>query len=122
MALDPPFCLPKEKVEMSILNNEDVVSTGMSDPSFTFGLGSTFQLFELIAATRKAVGLGNPPLASQYWFTESGIPCKVLRSQGGGWKSGKIRFTVEFIPNEPEVTQSKAPSSPLDDLRSQLNP
>lgn len=106
---------------MSELNNEDVVSTGMSDPHFAFGLGSTFQTVELIAAARKAVAFNKPPLASQDWLSESGVRCKVLRTQGGGWKTGKIRFRLEFVPDEPEVPQPKAPNSPLADLRSQLD-
>lgn len=98
---------------MSNLNNEDVVSTGMADPSFAFGLGSTFKLSELIEAARKAVGFCSPPLASSHWFTESGIPCKVLRIQGGGWKPGKIRFRAEFVPDEPEVN----PDDPMSSIR-----
>lgn len=60
------------------------------------------------------------------WIT-SGMGCRVLLAQGGGWQAGKIRFRLEFIPINPKVPEqnlSKAisqPASPLDDLRSQLD-
>ncbi|MEH1797393.1 KGK domain-containing protein [Nostoc sp.] len=57
-------------------------------------------------------------------YLGDGVSCKLLHTQGGGWKSGKLRFHLEFVPDEPEVP-STVPSearSPLDDLRSQLNP
>jgi hypothetical protein len=59
-------------------------------------------------------------------FTE-GMEAKVLRP-GDGWKTGKIKLSIEFCPNEPEIketevsnnTQSNTENSPLDDLREQL--
>lgn len=43
----------------------------------------------------------------------SGVECKILQCQGGGWKKGKVRIRLEFIPDEIE--------SPLDDLRSKID-
>jgi KGK domain len=133
LALDPPFCLPKEKIEMSgfELNDDDVVFTG-NTTSPNFGLSSTFKISELVKAAIKwvagtggASGHANPFVN---WFTVDGVKCQILRSQGGGWKSGKLIFKLEFIPDDPEsfvkdsLLKTNKPGSPLDDLRSQLNP
>ncbi len=62
------------------------------------------------------------------WFTEKGGECEILRTAGGGWQKGRFRIRLEFIPDNPEAfLQASAPKenkaeSPLDDLRSQLNP
>ncbi|HEY9672725.1 MAG TPA: KGK domain-containing protein [Waterburya sp.] len=37
---------------------------------------------------------------SFHWL-DNGIECRVLRTTGGGWQTGKIRFSLEFIPDEP---------------------
>jgi len=59
-----------------------------------------------------------------------GIAGQVLRFGSPGWQKGKIRvkITVEFCPDEPEVkeipenneSETSQPESPLDDLRRQL--
>lgn len=59
-------------------------------------------------------------------WVSTGIACRVLKVSGGGWQAGKIRFQMEFIPNEPKVPEQKPstvtsePVSPLADLRSNL--
>ena len=56
-----------------------------------------------------------------------GIKCEVLTCDGNGWQTGKVRLTLEFIPDEPEVEEISAsnqislPESPLDDLRQRIN-
>ncbi|MBD1920822.1 hypothetical protein H6F77_06950 [Microcoleus sp. FACHB-831] len=64
------------------------------------------------------------------WFRE-GKDCEVLRIGVNGWKKGKMRIklTVEFIPDEPEIPETPAskepeisqPQSPLDDIRRIIN-
>ncbi len=53
------------------------------------------------------------------WFSE-GKDCEILRIGAKGWEKGKlkIKVTLEFEPDEPEIKQ---PESPLDDLRQILN-
>ncbi|MBW4647988.1 MAG: KGK family protein [Kastovskya adunca ATA6-11-RM4] len=46
------------------------------------------------------------------WFSE-GIDCEVIRADGKGWQTGKVRITLEFAPDEPE--------SPLDDIRRKIS-
>ncbi|MGL5806097.1 MAG: KGK domain-containing protein [Xenococcaceae cyanobacterium] len=52
------------------------------------------------------------------WFT-NGVCCKILRAGSNGWQEGKLRLkvTLEFCPDEPEVNQ---PESPLDDIRQSI--
>jgi hypothetical protein len=69
-------------------------------------------------------GGGNPNEANYYWFRE-GKDCEILRIGSNGWQKGKLRIKVslEFCPDEPEVEEIVAneeivpTESPLDDLR-----
>jgi hypothetical protein len=52
----------------------------------------------------------------------------VLRSDGQGWQKGKVRFSLEFIPDTEEGVEAKetkllppSEASPLDELRAELN-
>jgi hypothetical protein len=60
------------------------------------------------------------------WFSQ-GVPCEVLRLDAKGWRKGKVRLAIEFLPDEPEVEEIPAtneieqPESPLDDLRQMIN-
>ncbi|MBW4681820.1 MAG: hypothetical protein KME19_17145 [Microcoleus vaginatus WJT46-NPBG5] len=59
-----------------------------------------------------------------------GIECYALKYKADGWESGKIRvkMTVEFCPDEPEVEETPAakvaetgtPESPLDEIRQMI--
>lgn len=54
---------------------------------------------------------------SASWFNQGG-ECEILRAGSQGWQKGqiKIKVTLEFIPDEPEVIES-----PLDDVRQEIN-
>ena len=49
-----------------------------------------------------------------------GVDGEVLRIGSNGWQKGKLRIkvSIEFYPDEPEISQ---PESPLDDLRQMIN-
>jgi len=49
-----------------------------------------------------------------------GLECEILKLGSTGWQQGKLRLkvTLEFIPEEPEITNTE---SPLDDLRRMIN-
>ena len=61
------------------------------------------------------------------WFSQ-GVPCEVLRLDAKGWRKGKVRLAIEFLPDEleveetPETNEIEQPESPLDDLRQMINP
>ena len=58
------------------------------------------------------------------WFNE-GTNVQVLRYGAAGWQKGRIRISVEFCPDEPEVQKTSIPNqpetsepeSPLDEIR-----
>lgn len=55
-----------------------------------------------------------------------GVESEIL-SPGKGWRKGKIRLTLEFLPDEPELEEIETnkeipqPESPLDDIRRMIN-
>ncbi|MTJ52457.1 KGK domain protein [Anabaena sp. UHCC 0253] len=55
------------------------------------------------------------------WMND-GVNCQILKP-GKNWQSGKFRIKVslEFCPDEPEIEEIKEPESPLDDLRRKIN-
>ncbi|WP_353930148.1 KGK domain-containing protein [Okeanomitos corallinicola TIOX110] len=65
-----------------------------------------------------------PAYKNEYWI-DKGVNSEVLKP-GKNWQKGKcrIKVTLEFCPDEPEVEEIpeiKEPESPLDDLRRQIN-
>ena len=60
------------------------------------------------------------------WFSK-GVPCEVLKLDAKGWRKGRVRLAIVFLPDEPEVEETPAtneieqPESPLDDLRQMIN-
>ncbi|GAX45119.1 hypothetical protein NIES4075_61400 [Tolypothrix sp. NIES-4075] len=55
-----------------------------------------------------------------------GIDCEILKIGAKGWQKGKIkiRVSVEFCPDEPEIEEAPEitePESPLDDIRRMIN-
>lgn len=41
------------------------------------------------------------------WFTDTGVPCEVLRFTSGGWQKGKVRIRLEFSPDSGEGGDTK---------------
>lgn len=37
------------------------------------------------------------------WFTDRGIDCEALRFGSKGWQKGRIRLSLEFCPDEPDL-------------------
>ncbi|AVH71577.1 KGK domain-containing protein [Nostoc sp. 'Lobaria pulmonaria (5183) cyanobiont'] len=107
-------------------DDEDVVS-GFSCPAFDMPPMLKFR--NLIQAIFSWIGGKNSySNAESQWFSEEGCKCEILLVKGGGWQKGRFRFRLEFIPDNPEAflknypPEDEKPQSPLDDLRSQLNP
>lgn len=110
------------------LNNDDVVTVGnLTNSMRTFGAGSTFKIGDLLSLVKSwAIGTGGTANPWHQWFIEDGLKCQILQAKGGGWQKGRIRFRLEFIPDNPEAfidkpTPEDKPNSPLDDLRAKLN-
>ncbi|MEH2224402.1 KGK domain-containing protein [Nostoc sp.] len=105
-----------------ILHDDDVVSM---DKLVSFTGNTTSTCGELIESL-KDLAFGES--TSQRSEIADGITCKVLLTKGGGWQKGRFRLRLDFVPDEPEVSQQSPsiilgqPELSLDDLRSQLNP
>ncbi|MEH2467502.1 KGK domain-containing protein [Nostoc sp.] len=105
------------------LDDEDVLSNFSVNPFNTHPLLKSVDLIEAIFSWIKQHNASLWP-----WFSEEGCKCEVLLVKGGGWQRGRFRFRLEFIPDNPEAflknssVEPEKTQSPLDDLRSQLNP
>ncbi|MBD2069403.1 KGK domain-containing protein [Leptolyngbya sp. FACHB-671] len=78
---------------------------------------NTFKVSELLRAIQKCTG------KQAFWF-DIGVGCEVL-GLTQGWQKGRVRISIEFCPDEPELADtsessdeaSSQPESPLDDIR-----
>jgi hypothetical protein len=82
----------------------------------------TFKNFLQDGRITESMRTTNPPIivGSSKWL--DGIDCQLLRN--GVEQKGKIKVTLEFVPNEieviPDLMDSSDEKSPLDDIR-QIN-
>lgn len=74
------------------LNKDDVVSTNIDD---SFIEASTFTVEEAL------VHLVSRLDDYHVNWTKDGVDCRVLDSLKGGWTKGKVRLSLEFIPEKP---------------------
>jgi len=67
-------------------------------------------------------GGGKVPTRNPTDLIDGGVYCEILQP-GKNWQEGKLRIkvTLEFCPDEPEIEEIKEPESPLDDLRRMIN-
>ena len=110
------------------LNQDDVVSV-KPDTFNNLDVSKTFKVLDLIVAIREYVGADGTDEENLYYG--KGLNSEVLKLGAKGWQKGKLRikFTLEFCSDEPEVeqiTQSNEPEinqteSPLDDIRRMMN-
>nr|WP_242033161.1 KGK domain-containing protein [Coleofasciculus sp. FACHB-129] len=68
----------------------------------------TFRVGEFADAIRTQLeyGLGGWTEEKDGWFSDQGIPCEVLKFGSNGWQKGKVRFSLEFCPEDPQTQQS----------------
>lgn len=88
-------------------------------------LPRTFKVKELVEAIRNQLSDAGKKL-----FEESGLELEILKLDAKGWKKGKVRLSVEFCPDEPEVPEipasnqreiSKTETSVFKDILQELN-
>ncbi|MGB3206515.1 MAG: KGK domain-containing protein [Crinalium sp.] len=53
------------------------------------------------------------------WVT-SGVECEILNVLGGGWKKGKVRLRLEFVPDHSNNAKEGVVLSDLDRIRNEL--
>ncbi len=108
------------------LTFEEVISLAMvtfkkGDHSFP----QTFKVKELAGAFRNQLLNGS----IKQLFEEGGVGVEVLKLDAKGWRTGRVRFSVEFCPDKPEIeertqinnVENNQPESPLDDIRQMMN-
>ncbi len=78
------------ETEVTLLNNDDVLSTSASLLMFQF----TFKVSEYITMILAR-------LESENLF-EHGLECQLLRP-GDYWKKGKVKFRLEFYPDTSDT-------------------
>ena len=63
-------------------------------------LPKTFKVKQLVEAIRNQLDDSSKKL-----FEEEGLELEVLKLDAKGWKKGKVRCSVEFCPDEPEIKE-----------------
>ncbi|BAZ31172.1 hypothetical protein NIES4074_36440 [Cylindrospermum sp. NIES-4074] len=86
------------------LNDDDVLS--MSRPPFE--VATTFKISELMVKVLVFLNQGHGGGSENPKVTlfANGSECNLLQANGGGWRKGKVRFRLEFIPDEPSSSLS----------------
>lgn len=89
-----------------------------------------YQYHGLSALKQQLQPRGVIPGEYDVWFGK-GVACEILSPGNSGWKKGKVRIkvTLEFCPDEPEVPETPVSNnpetnkseSPLDDIRQMMN-
>jgi hypothetical protein len=96
--------------DREFLNSEDVISMEASKKILVNHTTFTVkELFEFMVKNWIGGELG------KQWFLD-GADCNIL-SPGKNWRKGKIKVSLEFIPDESEGLES---SSPLDEIRREM--
>ena len=106
------------KENHEILNEFDVISVTHQNEG-RFASGDTFKVQQILKEYEGYMKAGTKTINnSEIWI--QGIECEVLRhdSDSKGWKKGKIKFVVQF---EPEEAENNYNSNSLDDIRQQLD-
>ncbi|BFM38493.1 KGK domain-containing protein [Synechocystis sp. LKSZ1] len=87
------------------VNPEDVISIAEIDKIAI--KHKTFTVKEFMQSFLQYIGNSEP---GKKWCFD-GVDCELL-APGQPWRKGKIKITLEFIPEEPE--------SPLDEIRREI--
>ncbi len=104
--------------DLEILNNDDVIAISQ-DFKGRFEAGNTLKIKQLLEEYKQYIHNSNVSSWNGNIFKEH-IKCEVLSQDGKykGWRKGKIKFVVQFEPEEAEINNS--PNS-LDDIRQQID-
>ena len=103
--------------EREVVNSNEVISVFKHDEG-RFTSGDTIKAIQLLAEYEEYIEAqtknNNSEICSQ------GIDCEILRQNHNskGWRKGKIRFVIQF---EPEETSNNNVSNSLDDIRDRMD-
>ena len=104
--------------DLEILNNDDVISVLKHDEG-RFASGDTFKAQQLLTEYEGYIKAQTKTESNHEIFLQ-GIECEVLRQNNNskGWRKGKIKFVVQF---EPDEVNNNVNSNSLDDIRDRIN-
>jgi KGK domain len=104
VVIPPKFNKRGKAMESFDLNKNDVVSM---DVAKSLVSSPTFKVEEAsLKMMNKFIDNGHTQVEAHY-FTEHGVRCELLKADGKGWRKGRIRFRLEFIPDpEPHSTDA----------------
>lgn len=102
--------------KIETLNQDDVISVFKHDEG-KFTSGDTLKVMQLLREYEDYIKAQNKN--NNHEICVSGIECEVLKQNGEykGWRKGKIKFVIQFEPDEVSNKQSNS----LDDIRHQIN-
>ncbi len=83
----------------SSLNKDDVVNIELNR---SFVGATTFTVGEACEKLARFIGDKNNYTGEVCKQWREGIECRVLRTDSKGWKKGKVRISLEFIPDKPD--------------------
>lgn len=90
------------------LDDKDVVSFSYLDLEETpFGLDHTMKVEEILPQMSKWVKSQSLSDLKEIHssFFDIGVECEALKQNDQGWKKGKLRFRIEFIPDETNLEE-----------------
>jgi hypothetical protein len=102
---------------LEILDNGDVIAiSGQFRDEFI--RGKTLKINQLLEEYQEYIVESNGSSKSEIFI--EGIECEVLSKDGNsrGWRKGKIKFAVQFEPEEAEISNNL---NSLEDIRRQIN-
>ena len=90
------------------IKDQDVIHLKSSIQSLRFP--QTFRSDELLRdiVERLMVHRNEQAKKDKKEFVASGIECEILQTSGQGWKKGKFRLSLEFIPDSENKIVSNA--------------
>ncbi len=97
-----------------LLNGDDIISVSSSRDVILLG-NKTFKVQEMMEEL--TIRIKNEPEDSVNKWCLNGVECEVL-TPNKIWRKGKVKISLEFIPDEPEMNEIE---SPLDDIRQSMN-
>ncbi len=107
-----------------VVTIEEVFKIAVKQP--TFKVIEFLETFKELINKQSSIYIDRRTDEKAQWL-DDGVKAQVLRYGAKNWEKGKIKikFTLEFCPDEPEVQKSSTPDqpetsepeSPLDEIR-----
>ena len=110
----------------SLLDDESAIN--IQEPSMILGKPRMFKmnylkkaiLGELLNISMESIEQNDSIACENLKLINEGLKCEILKLGLNNWKKGKVRINIslEFCPDEPEISQYE---SPLDEIRREMN-